>query len=503
MRNKTEQKMRDRIAGRKKPICHLVTITFYLGSLIFYVAGCEQNPPENREVVIDLGFQPAPRTPPDDAIEIGSAADLAKIGEEETGYSLEKSYKLTRSITVTGWMPLAQNNPFQGAFYGQGKTITIESGAGGLFHLMKEATVYDLAVDITATARGGYLGGIANYVERSWIEGCTAVVDLTLNGTGHNASAGGIVGFMRNGTTVKDCRAYGSVTLNSGLEDGLMVYAGGLAGYSGTALAGSSESYCRIEKSRWTGSDSTVTASGGYPYAGGVVGYNYTGAVVSRCWAEGAVTAYGGNLPYAGGVAGYNSRIGKKTGTPATIENSFATATVTAVSTSMVALGGGIAGANGAGALISKCYATGTVSVTVAGSGTSNIGGSVGVMTAANAGGIAGAQYVSDLGRAPTITSCAALNSGITGTDSAGSGAAWNICRIAGAGISDSDTGVFTNNIAWQDMSVTPARAVTPNANGKDGADCAAKPAQSAYSGWDFSGVWQMGEDGYPVQRWN
>jgi hypothetical protein len=475
-------------------------LLFCLLPLVFYLPSCEQHSPERREVVIDLRFQPASRTPPDDAIEIGSAADLSNIGREGTGYTLDKSYKLTRSITVTGWTPLAQNVPFQGAFYGGDKTITIKSGTGGLFNWMKEATVYDLAVDIRAAASGGNLGGIANYVERSWIEGCTAEVDLTLNGTGHNASAGGIAGFMRNGTTVKGCRAYGSLTLNSGTADGFMVYAGGIAGYSGTTLAGSGESYCLIEKSHWGKSTSTVTVQGGYPYSGGIVGYNYTGAVVSRCWAEGTVTASGGRLPYAGGVAGYNSRVGKKTGTPATIENCYSTADVSAVSDSKAALAGGIVSANAAGALISKCYATGVVTAQVTGSGTSNIDNSIGPMIAASAGGIAGAQYVFDLTWPPTITSCAALNTVLSGMDKA-AGAAWNIYRVAGAGDPSADTGVFTNNIAYSGMTGDHLATGDKAANAKNGADCAAKPDESAYAGWDFINVWRMGIDGYPVLR--
>jgi hypothetical protein len=465
--------------------------------------GCEQEPRGNSVIELDLGFQPASRTPPDDAIQIGSAEDLAKIGKVQ-GYPLNRSYKLTASVTVTAWTPLGQNVPFQGAFYGGGKTITIASGTGGLFAQLKEATVYDLAVDVTAEAASGHIGGIAAYVERSWIEGCTAKVSLTLNATTHNASAGGMVGFMRNSTTVRDCRAYGSVTLSSGLEAGLMVYAGGIVGYSGTALAGSSESYCSIEKSRWTGGGSTVTVSGGYPYAGGVVGYNYTGAAVSRCYAEGTVTAKGGNLPYSGGIAGYNSRVGKKTGAPASIENCYSTATVTARSSSQAALAGGVAGANAAGAYVSKCYATGVVTALVAGNGTDNIGGSVGVMLAASAGGIAGAQYVSDGTVRPVISACAALNAGISGEDSA-TGAVWNVYRIAGAGYPpEQDTGLWQNNIAWSDLTVTNhASTVPPDAAGRDGADCAGFAAQSVYEGmgWDFSGVWRMPASGLPVLR--
>jgi hypothetical protein len=290
----------------------------------------------------------------------------------------------------------------------------------------------------------------------------------------------------------------GSVTIASNTADGFMVYAGGIVGYSGTALAGSGESYCRIEKSSWNG---TVTATGGYPYAGGVVGYNYTGARVTRCFSKGSVTATGGNLPYAGGVAGYNSRVGKMTGTPATIDNCYSNATVNATSGSKVALGGGIAGANAAGTFISKCYYTGAVTVTVTGNGTDDIGGSTGVMIAANAGGIAGAQYISDGDIHPTITACAALNMSITGTYSV-SGSVWNICRIADTGTDGNDTGVFTNNIAYSNMSVPyHADSWDKTATGKDGADCADKPAQSVYTdmGWDFDSVWTMDTGGYPV----
>jgi hypothetical protein len=486
-----------------KQLIYRAVVVAAIVAVAVTLGGCEQDAPDRQRTLPDSPILPAQRTPPGNAIEIATADDLAKIGT--TGYPLNRAYKLTADIAVEDWTPLAngEGKPFQGAFYGESHTVTISSGTGGLFAQMKEATVYDLTVNVTAAAEGGNMGGIAGYVERSRIEGCTAVVNLTLNGTGHNASAGGIAGFMRNWTTVINCTASGYVILAGDTADGLMVYAGGIAGYSGTALAGSGESYCRIEKSSWSG---TVTATSGYPYAGGVVGYNYTGARVTRCFSEGAVTATGGNLPYAGGVAGYNSRVGKKTGTPATIDNCYSKAAVNATSASKVALGGGIAGANAAGAYISKCYATGAVTVTVMANGTDDIGGSTGVMVAANGGGIAGAQYVSDEGIDPAIASCAALNSAITAT-SIESGAAWNVCRIAGSGTDGNDTGVFTNNIALSSMSVTPARAAESwdkTTDGTDGEDRTAPLAQTMYAddlGWDFSGsgIWTMGSGGYPV----
>lgn len=467
-------------------------------------AACEQMPPE-QPASAQTPAAPAPREAPEDAIPIATAEDLKNIGKAAAGLPLNRPYVLTADITVSGWTPIANGTkPFTGAFYGDGRTITITSGTGGLFGSLKEAAVYDLTVNITAAKTGGALGGIAGTVTKSWIEDCTVTAALTMTATGHNNSAGGIAGTMGNYAVVRNCTASGTITLTAPMTGAdasstLMVYAGGIAGYSGTpGLAGDGVSGCLIEGSSWSGA---VSAASGYPYAGGIVGYNYTGAMVKRCSSSGTVTASGGNLPYAGGVAGYNSGYAQSVETPSRIENSYSTATVKAVSTSRAALAGGIAGANAAGAVITRCYAAGAVTASVDASGAANLGGSIGVMTAANAGGIAGAQYVTRT-VPPAIEDCAALNSSITGA-SGTSGAAWNIYRIAGAGDTGSDTGTLTNNAAWSGLPVpNHAEAWDKSANGKDGADCEQHPAQSAYTalGWDFSGVWQM-SGAYPALR--
>jgi hypothetical protein len=434
-----------------------------------------------------------PKEPPAGAKEISSAADLEKIDRGGV-------YKLTDDITVPETL-----GEFNGEFYGCGKTITITGGKGGLFTKLVPANgttklatskvaVYDLNVKITGIKTDGNIGGIADYIENALIENCTVEAAITLNATGHNNSAGGIVGTMGNNSTVRYCKASGTITIE-GKNNGLMVYAGGIAGYSGTpGLAGNSESGCVIERSSWSGSVNIFNE--GYPYAGGIVGYNYTGALVKQCYSSGTVKARGGSLPYAGGIAGYNSGYGSK---PSTVENCYSEAVVTAESLSRVALAGGIAGANAAGARISKCYARGAVTARVEGNGAENIGSSIGPMLAANAGGIAGAQYVTRTTE-PEITACAALNLSVTGADTT-SGAVWNIYRISGAGSAVSDTGVFKNNIAWSSMTITThAEGWYKNASGKDGEDCEQKPAQSVYAklGWDFSSVWRM-ENGYPV----
>jgi hypothetical protein len=456
--------------------------------------------PPDHEDTQEIILEP-PAEPPKDAIKIDSEADLKNIGT--TGYPLNGNYALTTDLTLNNWTP--STNSFTGAFYGQNHTITITSGSGGLFASMgdpkatRRAAVYNLTVNVTAIkSNGGNIGGIAGRAERSRIESCTVTANLTLTGTGHNDSAGGVVGTIRNNTIVRKCTASGMVTLNSSMDAEFMVYAGGVAGYSGTGTAGSGASNCSIELSSWK--SGTVSASGGYPYSGGVVGYNYTGAEVTQCFSEGTVTATGSNLPYAGGIAGYNSgyaATGAKTSL-SLIENCYSTAAVTAESSSKAALAGGIAGANAKRALISKCYARGTVKAKVAGSGGTNTGGSIGPMLAASAGGIAGAQYVENY---PTIQYCAALNQSVGG-EASSSGAAWNVYRIAGAGFpADQDTGRFINNIAYSGMAITPPRTPTVSASGKDGADSSVQaPAQSVFAGmgWDFNKVWTM-KDGYPV----
>jgi hypothetical protein len=123
-------------------------------------------------------------------------------------------------------------------------------------------------------------------------------------------------------------------------------------------------------------------------------------------------------------------------------------------------------------------------------------------MVAANAGGIAGAQYYYE--KVPAIEYCAALNTSITGTDSASSGAVWNIYRIAGKAAAGYENVRFTGNIAYSGMTVTnhSGSASDKTATGKDGADTGNTPGQGVYAGmgWDFDTVWQMSGD-YPVLR--
>lgn len=440
--------------------------------------------------------------------QIANAADLAKIGADED-YLLSGAYRLTADIIVANWMPKGTSTrPFTGTFNGDNRTITFTGASGGLFAYTKNAKIQKVKVagTIHAEASGNkpvVVGGIVGSADNTTIENCESGAALTAVGRGYNTSAGGIAGTMTNKSKVTNCRATGGVTLTVPQDAGsdIMLYAGGIAGYSGTGAAGSGSSGCVIEASRWEGGE--VSAAGPYAYAGGICGYNYTGAVIRRCFSVGTVKAYGRGLPYAGGIAGYNSRnVGQTAEARALIENCYSTAAVTAESESKAALAGGITGANAAGALVASCYARGAVTAKVKGDSAAGTGGSLGVPAAANAGGIAGAQYFAGNGNVqPRIERCAALNTAIAGADT-GTGAAFNVYRIAGTGADSQPE--WAQNIAYSGIPLTqdgaPLNASDKTASGKDGADCAEQPAQSAYSGWDFVLVWEM-SGAYPVLR--
>jgi hypothetical protein len=371
--------------------------------------------------------------------------------------------------------------------------------SGGVAAYLKNGRITGCASSVAVETKGQdgvYSGGILGYAICMTVNACTSTGAVTTKAGAFNSSAGGIVGYIlgTSGSTVSNCAASGNVRLTpaTGKEASkLMFYCGGVAGYAGGGAADNGEAHTGavIENSRYTGG--TVYCKTGYPYAGGVIGYNYTYSIVRACYATGTVTAEGSNLPYAGGVAGYVSAAAK-------LENSYSRALVNARSTSKQALAGGVAGAVAKPSLLSKCYATGAVTAQIDGSGTDDTGGSLGVRTAANAGGISGSVYFAN----PKVEKSAALNSSVTGTDT-GSGGTLYVYRIGGLSPL-SGSPVVENNIAWSGMTLTGGDAGDKGTNGQDGADCAEKPEQSVYEGldWDFATIWKMGNDGYPALRW-
>jgi hypothetical protein len=344
-----------------------------------------------------------------------------------------------------------------------------------------------------------YAGGAVGYgrntnpAKPTSISNYSTIGDVTITNGAVNTSAGGVSGYTQ-GTAISNCHATGDITIN--FRGTAMVYAGGLSGYADTGSITASHA------------EGDVTALSNFPYAGGLVGYNYSGNVISRCYATGDVTAQGNttvdnSYPYAGGLAGYNS--GGPSGTTSsmsTIENCYATGDVTAQGAGYTAWAGGITGSNARYAIVSKTYSTGAVKA-VSRANPPDSSAKYGAIV----GGIVGFNQFGDA----VIEYSAALNSKITADAHFLNPDANAIKMHRVEGSDDSAAGVELDDnigstaIVYDPSPYTPVSA----ADGVDGTDTAAQPAQSVYEGlgWSFTtstqvGVWEMGTAGYPLLQW-
>jgi hypothetical protein len=381
------------------------------------------------------------------------------------------------------------------------------------------------AADIYAfgTAYSGaynYAGGLVGIFDRNaviWgmnptvIEGEPFVGSSILNcsntgnvmgetsGSRTNVFAGGIAGGSCYGFKtyysgrIEDCWSTGNVRAEGA---DYWSWAGGIAG----TICGDGDGYDNLAKAS---EDSSVTgptrivrcyargditingASGSWPYAGGVVGYNYYGAVVSQSSFTGTVSAEGENIyDYTGGIAGYNSQ---SNGHPSIIEDCWSSGSVSGRINA-----GGVVGQNQVYAITRRCYSKADLTVRAK-------NGAKGNLSQQGAGGIAGYN-------AGTIGNCAALNPSISSI-----GGFSRVYRVTG----DAPAGILQGNAAFSGMAITitpdpsppdppEVREPNPGADAKDGENCAEKPAQDFYItlGWDFSTVWKMGGEGYPVLQW-
>jgi hypothetical protein len=318
-----------------------------------------------------------------------------------------------------------------------------------------------------------------------WTEGNTANVMV-------GGIAGGAFYGMKTyyGGKIEDCSSTGNVRASGG---GYWSWAGGIAGtISGdghddpdTEAAGpSATGPTRIVRSYATGSIVAEGPQGSWPYAGGIVGNNYYGGLVSQCWFDGTVKAEGDRISdYTGGIAGYNSK--QYYGHGSRIEDCWSAGQVEGHINA-----GGIVGQNQVAAITERCYSTALISVRAAKGATASL-------AQQGVGGIAGYNAVADGRAGGTVQNCVALNPSITAD-----GGFELLYRVVGNG-----EGSHSNNLARQDMEIiisgSPSAADDTGANAKGGGDCAAQPAQSVYQGlgWDFTSVWKM-DGSYPVLRW-
>jgi hypothetical protein len=157
---------------------------------------------------------------------------------------------------------------------------------------------------------------------------------------------------------ITDCSYNGTVTV------GAMHFwpmAGGIAGVI-SGGKGTLDNSTRIERSSAKGKVTIENVNPGntqqWPYIGGVVGYVYFGAWVSKCSFEGTVEvtrAY----DYAGGIAGYLSYATNNKGQPGVIEDCWSSGTVKGYNNA-----GGIIGQHQMNTILRRSYSLSAVSIT-------------------------------------------------------------------------------------------------------------------------------------------
>jgi hypothetical protein len=358
-----------------------------------------------------------------------------------------------------------------------GVTMLIDGGAGGS---LVPGMSYNFVGGIAGLFKGEKTGGVD-------IINCRNTGDISAICTTQAAQVfcGGIAGGSYYQFTtdyqgsIQDCSSTGTITAKC---PGFWSWAGGIAGCIVGDGDGTHDNTTRIERCWATGTVTVEDSPAGYPYVGGIVGYNYYGALVSQCWFYGEVLSNtDGN--YTGGIAGYNSQTADHN---SRIEDCWSGGLVQGLHNA-----GGIVGQNQVNTYIRRCYSTATVS-------TSGDCDTNKPSTNPGLGGIAGfnASNQSD-----SITACVALNAAIE----ADSGSSFH--RIVGL----ADTKTLSNNYALDTLEPTSGSAPwDPNIgpSGVDGEDvAAAKLDQTFYEdlGWNFTpntGVWEMDSSGYPRLQW-
>ena len=288
------------------------------------------------------------------SVDISSAEELAWLAQQVNSGEKFDSVFLKNDIDLNGkaWTAIGtSSNPFTGAFYGNGHTVSnlVVKGTDnyqGLFGYIKgssdqKASVKSLTVQgvirTTATNVGGVIGG-ALYTN---IENIHSNVGITIDRVNNNdyvAAAGGVVGEAIY-SDINSCTNIADITAT------LQEKVGGIAGYA---------SGCYIRYSSNTGN---INAGGS---AGGIVGNYFV-----RSGSKGVISCFNKGTVYGNGSA-VGGIIGTATSTGTDVQgiygNLYNRGDVTAQHTV-----GGIIGSYSGGdlSMLTASYSTGKITGTV------------------------------------------------------------------------------------------------------------------------------------------
>lgn len=222
--------------------------------------------------------------------------------------------------------------------------VTGDYRVGGLVGNLEPGTIKGVHVTGTVTGTTNEVGGLAGRIKYADILSSSANVPVAGGSptSGGGSDLGGLVGNVQNGSSIADCAAYGSISVNSVSS----LRTGGLLG------------------NLWESSLERSYATGdvvGRDNVGGLVGYNGKSSIANS-FATGNVTATANGITNYGGLVGSSD-------SGSTIINSFATGNVNGID--MV---GGLIGRQTADSSVTNSYATGRVAGT-----TSDVGGLIGI----------------------------------------------------------------------------------------------------------------------------
>ena len=416
----------------------------------------------------------------------GTEADPWRVYSAEDIQGIYKAgyYKQMNDIDLTSW--INKNNSTEGWIpvgYSGNDAIIYDGGnhkvSGlwvntptkdfvGLFSSIYNCTIKDLTIEASSKQVKGN-----NYTALliGQIAGSGTIENVTVKGNviASGVYAGGIIGYSRS--LIKNCTSTATVK-----STGSDAYVGGIVGYSTQQVSG-----CQAK--------CTITASGQRCYVGGLVGK--CEGCITKCMAEVNMRASGTNSRVGGLIANNSNTITLcstsgsviSTGTNSYVgamiaENRgnttdcYSTATTTGTQYTAALIGYNYGAVN-------RCYASGNVSSTYYGAGL--VGYNSGVSA--------------------VVTNCVALGSKVEVSDQNG----WGIRVIGGYtnGAPDPDE----SNYAWSSMQISvngvPKTIQDNILDGQSLSDIEIKQ-QSSYEAlyWDFSEVWTMSADGYPVLKW-
>ena len=255
-----------------------------------------------------------------DVIEIESAEELAKIGND-ANYPASDNYKLVTNVILSDeWNPLPA---FSGTFDGNGHTIT------GLTITSEDNTAKDTLLGMFESLSGT---GVVKNLTLDQVK-----IKASVTATGSNTSrldVGAIAGTTNDTASISNCKVSGEMTVDQTAESGAngRTRVGGILGFANSTIEYCVSNLTITVTTSYAGTDYTKAC-----YVGGIVGQSV--GTVKYCVNNGGVTATAvSNGPaYAGGICGTNTTWGWGSAA-VTVENCINN--------------GGIAASNGAGGIL-------------------------------------------------------------------------------------------------------------------------------------------------------